>query len=224
MERYLRPDRVTKTADQLTQWIGTEFATSHLCQVAFEVQTFTQEAVAKAQSIRRPIWPLRIGVWLLLCMAAAGIVYHFLTQPSQTLKFLDETKGAAAYITGAVILLISLEVRWKRRKALQAVNDLRALAHIVDMHQVAKDEAIQQFRDDGNTEKTVAYLHACSALLALLSKVGQLYVEHFPDPVATSAVNDFETITTGMANKTWLKILSMKKPALDGGLLSGNAK
>jgi hypothetical protein len=211
MERNLQPDRVTKTADQLTHWIGTEFATAHLCQVAYEVQTFTQEAVAKAKSIRRPIWVLRIGVWLLLGVAAAGAGYHLLTQPTQTLKFLDETKGAAAYLAGAVILLIGLEVRWKRRKALQAVNDLRALAHIVDMHQVAKDQAIQQFRDEDDPKRTVAYLHACSALLALLSKVGQLYVEHFPDPVATSAVNDFETITTGMANKIWLKILSMQK-------------
>lgn len=211
MERKLSPEKVTKTADQLTQWIGTEFATAHLCQVAYEVQTFTQEAVAKARSIRRPIWLLRIGVWLLLGMAAAGAGYHFLTQPTQTLKFLDDTKGAAAYLAGAVILLISLEVRWKRRKALQAINDLRALAHIVDMHQVAKDQAIDRFRD-ANTEKMVEYLHACSALLALLSKVGQLYVEHFPDPVATSAVNDFEIITTGMANKIWLKILSMSKP------------
>lgn len=214
MERYLRPERVTKTADQLTQWIGTEFGSAHLCQVAYEVQTFTQEAVARARSIRRPIWLLRIGVWLLLALAVTGIAYHFLTQPTQTLKFLDETKGAAAYMTGAVILLIGLEVRWKRRKALQAVNDLRALAHIVDMHQVAKDEAIQRFRDDGDTGKMIEYLHACTALLALLSKVGQLYVEHFPDPVATSAVNDFETITTGMANKIWLKILSMKKPGI----------
>ena len=82
--------------------------------------------------------------------------------------------------------------------------------HIVDMHQLAKDQAIENFREE-RQEKIEEYLHACTALLALLSKIGQLYVENFPDHVATSAVNDFEMITTGLSNKIWMKILSMKK-------------
>jgi len=60
-----------------------------------------------------------------------------------------------------------------------------------------------------------SYLHACIALLALLSKVGQLYVEHFPDSVATNAVNDFEMISTGLSNKIWMKILNLKRSDAD---------
>jgi hypothetical protein len=78
------------------------------------------------------------------------------------------------------------------------------------MHQLAKDPAIEQFRQGGRQAKVTEYLHACTALLALLSKVAQCYVENFRDPVATNAVNDFELITTGLSNKIWMKILSMK--------------
>ena len=79
------------------------------------------------------------------------------------------------------------------------------------MHQLAKDQAIQQFHEEGKQAKIEEYLHACTALLALLSKIGQLYVENFPDPTAVSAVNDFEMIATGLSNKIWFKLLSMKK-------------
>ena len=84
------------------------------------------------------------------------------------------------------------------------------------MHQLAKDQAIGEFREQTTPEKMESYLHACIALLALLSKIGQLYVEHFPDTVATQAVNEFEMIATGLSNKIWMKILSLQR--LEGTL------
>ncbi len=168
--------------------------------------------MAKAEAIRRPIWPLRAGVWGLVLLAVIGAVHQVVThQFHEILKFLDDTKGAAVYIAGFLAILIGLELRWKRRRALRAISELRALAHVVDMHQLAKDQAMSHFREETNAEKIAEYLHACTALLALLSKIGQLYVEQLPDTVATSAVNDFEMITTGLANKIWMKILSMKR-------------
>jgi hypothetical protein len=131
---------------------------------------------------------------------------------ADTLKFLDSTRGAAVYLSVFGAVFIGLEIRWKRRRALKAVAEIRALAHIVDMHQLAKDPAIEDFREKGQQSKVTEYLHACTALLALLSKVAQFYVENFPDPVATNAVNDFELITTGLSNKIWMKILSIRNP------------
>ena len=80
------------------------------------------------------------------------------------------------------------------------------------MHQLAKDQTIAEFREQTTPEKMNGYLHACIALLALLSKIGQLYVEHFPDTGATQSVNEFEMIATGLSNKIWMKILSIKRP------------
>jgi hypothetical protein len=212
MELNLDPDKLIKTSATLADWIEKAFGRAHLAKVAREVNAYTRDAVARANRLSEPIWPLRIGIWLMILLAIAGAVHQVIVhQFNEILAFLDHTKGAAFYIVGFLAVFIGLEVRWKRRRAVKAVNELRALAHVVDMHQLAKDEAIEEFREGGKTEKFVEYLHACTALLALLSKIGQLYAEHLPDPVTTIAVNDFEMISTGLSNKIWMKILSMKR-------------
>jgi hypothetical protein len=210
-ERHLDAHKLITTSAELEKWITREFQEAHLAIVAREVHAFAQEAVAKAEKIRQPIWPLRLGIWTILALTAAGAIHGVVTHAiTDTLKFLDSTKGAAVYLSVFGAIFIGLEIRWKRHRALKAVAEIRALAHIVDMHQLAKDPPIEQFRESGQQVKILEYLHACTALLALLSKVAQFYVENFPDPVATNAVNDFELITTGLSNKIWMKILSLK--------------
>jgi hypothetical protein len=141
-----------------------------------------------------------------------GVLTQLVTHPlDEILRFLDETKGAALYLGAFLVAFITVEVRLKRRRALRAIGELRAVGHIVDMHQLAKDQTIEEFRERTTPEHMVSYLHACIALLALLSKVGQLYVEHFPYTVATQAVNDFEMIATGLSNKIWIKLLNLKR-------------
>ncbi len=212
-DRHLDPAKLIKTSDNLAAWIDRDFNHSHLSVVAANVQRLTQEAVVTAQRIRRPIWLLRIGIWGLCLAFVAGAVHQLVTHRlDEILHFLDETKGAALYLGAFLLAFITLEVRFKRRRAIKAVNELRAVAHIVDMHQLAKDQTIEEFREHTTPEQMERYLHACIALLALLSKIGQLYVEHFPDTVATQAVNEFEMIATGLSDKIWMKILSLKRP------------
>jgi hypothetical protein len=212
-DRHLDPAKLIKTSATLAGWIDKDFNHSHLSAVAANVQRLTQEAVVTAQRIRRPIWPLRVGIWGLCLAFLAGAVHQLVTHRlDEVLRFLDETKGAALYLGAFLLGFITLEVRLKRRRAIKAINELRAVAHIVDMHQLAKDQTIGEFREQTTAEKMNGYLHACIALLALLSKIGQLYVEHFPDTVATQSVNEFEMIATGLSNKIWMKILSLQRP------------
>jgi hypothetical protein len=216
-DRHLDPAKLISTSNTLAGWIDRDFNHAHLSVVAANVQRLTQEAVVTAERIRRPIWPLRVGIWGLCLVFVAGAVHQLVSHRfDEVLHFLDETKGAVLYLGGFLLGFITLEVRLKRRRAIKAVNELRAVAHIVDMHQLAKDQAIGEFREQTSPEKMESYLHACIALLALLSKIGQLYVEHFPDTVATQAVNEFEMIATGLSNKIWMKILSLQR--LEGTL------
>jgi hypothetical protein len=211
-DRQLDPTKLISTSAALTGWIDKDFNHAHLARVAANVHRLTQEAVVTAQRIRRPIWPLRLGIWGLILAFVAGAVHQLVThQLDEVLRFLDETKGAALYLGAFLVAFITLEVRLKRRRALRAIGELRAVAHIVDMHQLAKDQTIEEFRERTTPEHMESYLHACIALLALLSKIGQLYVEHFPDTVATQAVNDFEMIATGLSNKIWMKVLNLRR-------------
>ena len=91
--------------------------------------------------------------------------------------------------------------------------ELRVLAHIVDMHQVAKQpEGIMQGDkpDETQTTKTLydlnRYLNYCIELLAVVSKVAALYVQDFPDSVAVSAVDSVESLCGGLSNKIWQKL------------------
>jgi hypothetical protein len=112
------------------------------------------------------------------------------------------------------------ETRLKRGRALSAINELRALAHIIDMHQLTKDPETT-LRRNPTTDVSPArnlspfelsrYLDYCSELLALVSKVGALYVQSFPDSQALSAVDEIESLTTGLSRKIWQKIMILDR-------------
>lgn len=50
------------------------------------------------------------------------------------------------------------------------------------------------------------YLRYCTDLLAVVSKIGQLYVQDFSDSAALSAVDQFESLATGLSSKLWQKL------------------
>jgi 4-amino-4-deoxy-L-arabinose transferase-like glycosyltransferase len=211
--RTLVPQELIKTSQELAQWMSEELPSASLTTVAHEITILTQEAVARAEKIRQPNLWLRAGVISILVIIVAALGWQVYAQSwTELLHFADITKGVGIYLLSALVFLVTLEIRLKRRNALKAVHELRAMAHIIDMHQLAKDPVIESFRDNQPDElrnKINQYLHACTALLALVSKIGQLYVENFPDSVAVRAVDDFESMATGLSNKIWSKILSL---------------
>jgi hypothetical protein len=225
MKRLLKEDKLLETGERLRQRIAERFPGSGLSEVSAELVQLTRESVARAERIRRPNLWLRAGLVLLGLVAAAGVAEHFWASPdlrsalAQLLQFLDATKGAAVYLAGTAVFLVTLEVRFKRRNALRAVHELRAMAHLIDMHQLNKDPERAGSREGPLMESGRAmtgaevgrYLHYCTALLALVSKIGQLYVQDFPDATAQAAVDQFENLATGLSSKIWQKIMILDR-------------
>ncbi|HVG35487.1 MAG TPA: hypothetical protein VM911_20720 [Pyrinomonadaceae bacterium] len=120
-------------------------------------------------------------------------------------------------LIGATILfLITLESRIKRSRALKAIHELRALAHVIDMHQLTKapDRILLKGEKTPSSPKQslsafelVRYLDYCSEMLSLTGKIAALYVQKFNDPVALTAVEEVEELTTGLTRKIWQKIM-----------------
>lgn len=54
------------------------------------------------------------------------------------------------------------------------------------------------------------YFDYCSEMLAVVSKIGALYVQNFADPVAVTAVDEIETLTAGLSRKIWQKIMILE--------------
>jgi hypothetical protein len=119
-----------------------------------------------------------------------------------------------------VLFLLTLEGRIKRRRMLALLHQLRSVAHIVDMHQLTKDpERLMSAHADtaSSPVRTMSapelgrYLDYCSELVSLTSKVAALMVENHGDPVVLAAVNDIETLATGLSGKIWQKITLLER-------------
>jgi hypothetical protein len=233
MKRQLREEKLLETVKKIREQIDRRFAGSGLSKVAAEVVQTTEEALVRAEAIGRPNYWLRAGQVLLVVIAVGGVIAY--TQDGvrpaslwqQALEFLNDVKGSAAILAATAVFLFTLETRLKRRRALRAVHELRALAHIIDMHQLAKDPArigdpTQPVNVEGrplDTDDLRRYLHYCTELLAVISKIGQLYVQDFPDSVAVTAVDNFEDLATGLSSKIWQKLMILDRVRAEGETL-----
>ena len=125
------------------------------------------------------------------------------------------------FLGAAVVFLATVEGRIKRQKALNAMRELRALAHIVDMHQLTKDpdHVVEGTfkRTPSSPQATMTrpelarYLDYCSEMLALNSKLAALYAQTLDDPVVLAAVDEVETLTTGLCAKIWQKLVIVNR-------------
>jgi hypothetical protein len=232
--RSLEADKIVDTIARLERRIRERFPDSGLSKVAADLSDISQGAVVRAAQIRRPNIGLRlltavvvIGVGSLLVRLVTGLRWSDdLFEIEHFVQSLEALLGCAAFIGAAILFLVSLELRIKRRRALQAVHELRALAHIVDMHQLTKDPEGATGRGpttDSSPRRSMTpfelgrYLDYCSELLSLISKIGALYVQEFPDPVALEAVDQLAVLTNGLTRNIWQKIMieniAAKNPA-----------
>lgn len=222
----LKAGLILKTIERLEQRIGDRFPDSGLGRVCVEFRTLAHESEQLALRLGPPIWPVRIAAFvaagLLLGLsgwALAQLVSQFTFDAEGVHELLQTTESVInelIFLGLAVFFLAGLEMRIKRRTALEALHRLRSIAHVVDMHQLTKDPAylLGEFTDtQSSPERTLTryeltrYLDYCSEMLALDSKVAALFAQNMDDPIVLNAVNDLESLTQGMAAKIWQKIM-----------------
>ncbi len=222
--RLLDPERIIETSAQLQRRIAERFPGSGLSRVATELHSIAKESAVRADEFDRPNIPLRIGIGALVCAIVAFLVIsiksvhhaeNLFDDLVNFVQFLEAAIGGLVFIGAAILFLVSLENRLKRARALNAIRELRAIAHIVDMHQLTKDpERLVKGPSTPSSPKRVMspfqlnrYLDYCIELLAVTGKVGALYVQNFPDREALAAVEQVETLTTGLSRSIWQKMM-----------------
>jgi len=223
MYRELDASLIVQTCRTTHGSIAGRFVNSGLSKVAGEILTVSEQAAGLAAWLARPHLPLRtlagIGIAsiLFIVVSVAMNVKVQLTFSSigEFLQGLDAAINEVVFIGIAAFFFLTLETRLKRRRALKAIHELRALAHIIDMHQLTKDPeriagppaANTDAKRPQNPAELIRYLDNCSDLLALISKIAALYVQNFDDPVTLAAVNEIENLTNGLSRKIWQKIM-----------------
>ena len=92
------------------------------------------------------------------------------------IQALEASISSVVFIGAAILFLVTWENRIKRRRALKAIHELRALAHIIDMHQLTKDPESYFAPQQTTTVKRAMtsfelnrYLDYCSEGLALIT-------------------------------------------------------
>ena len=222
MYRSLDSEKIVGTIGTLCQRIDERFPNSGLGNVCRELLTIAGESQERSAWIAKTQWPLRIITWILLIIMASGlaVILTHAAWPSGGFEVVGLVQGleAALNITillgAAALFLATVEVRIKRKRALKAIHELRALAHVIDMHQLTKDPERLRARETASSPKRtlsgselIRYLDYCSEMLSLIGKIAALYVQKFDDPVALVAVNEVEELTTGLSRKIWQKIM-----------------
>ncbi len=223
----LRVEEIQKTIQRLCLRIKEHFPDRDLANVCGNLHTISEEADETVEWIAKPNYILRVAVYVGIVLSALFIVYsvtaiHVKTDGLNVAELI-QMAGAAldglALIGAGILFLVTIENRTKRQRVIHAVNHLRCIAHIIDMHQLSKDP--EPFADGGSptpyspsqqltAHELARYLDYCAEMLSLVSKAGFLYVQHFHDPVATEAVNDLEDLCTGLARKIWQKIMVIR--------------
>jgi hypothetical protein len=223
MYRRISPDETQATLDALRRRIYERFPASSLGRVCEELLSVAQATTARVERIARPYYGLRIAAAAIIVASLGALIYSVsqLNLSLAGLKFgelmqaTDASLNNVVFIGAALFFVITFETRLKRTRVLQALNELRSIAHVIDMHQLTKDPMIHGVESIATQSSPVRdltdyelarYLDYCSEMLALTGKVAALYAQASSDGTVISAVNELEVLTTGLSVKIWNKI------------------
>jgi len=227
-ELQLEAERIIETVGALRRRIEERFPGSGLGNLGESLQGIAVNTIQRLKEMARPILPLRAAIAvaiLLLVSLPIGLIAtaDFPAGPPsiwELLQALEAGVNDLIFMALIIFFLVTLEGRIKRRRALHALRELRALAHIVDMHQLTKDPD-KVMSPAGDTPSSpqreltqhelARYLDYCSEMLSLVSKVAALYAQTFDDPVVLAAVDEVEGLTTGLSGKIWQKIMILDR-------------
>ena len=223
--RELDQANIITTIEKLKARISERFPGSGLSKVADELVRIGNEVLVTVKYLGEPNWAIRIPVTIaiLLIVVLAGIAMTK-ANPSADLSgwgTIESGISNVVFVGIAIVFLLSIETKIKRRRALRMIHQLRTVAHVVDMHQLTKDpERLTSPVPDteSSPERTMTsvqlgrYLDYCSEMLSVTSKLAALLVQRFSDEVILDAVNDIETLTTGLSGKIWQKIRLIDRP------------
>lgn len=221
MYRSLDPEKTNATLRTLANRIEERFPAASLCGVCRELIQIAEETRGRVAWIAKGHSWIRAGVIAVIGIAVylgwyviRRVRFH---TDGMSLEELEAGTNGLVLLGAALFFLITLESRIKRMRILRSLHELRALSHVIDMHQLTKDPsqivAKPGHRTPSSPQRTLTpfqltrYLDYCSEMLSLVGKLAALYAQSTSDGVVLQAVNDIETLTNGISRKIWQKIM-----------------
>ena len=235
MYRSLDSEKILETIETLSRRINERFPGSGLSKVCEELLKIAGEAQKRSDWIGKPQKSLRFITGALVTVMVGALLYVIANaswpRNGLDLVLLVQVSEAGLNVflllSAAILFLVTVETRIKRRRALKAIHELRAFAHVIDMHQLTKDPErlmARSMKTHSSPKQNLSqfelgrYLDYCSEMLSLVGKLAALYVQKFDDAVALAAVNEVEDLTTGLSRKIWQKIMIINSDSAKPGV------
>ncbi|WP_304175649.1 hypothetical protein [Phenylobacterium aquaticum] len=233
--RRIEADRVELTAVKLADRVTERFPGAGLAAVAAELVVLTRQTAARARTVARPYYGLRLLVALVIAagLAAEAVLFDRFgwgildpdANPLDLAQGVDSAFNLFLMTAAGAWFLLTLEARWKRLRLQTWLNELRAFAHVVDMHQLTKDPTAKggprttssPDRGMGAFELT-RYLDYCAEILALTGKLTAIYAGVSPDHLVIAAAGDVENLCSDLNRKIWQKITILAELKGEEGL------
>ena len=181
----LDPDRIVETIALLRRRIDERFPGSGLGRACATLLDIGERTKERLDWVARPnVW-LRAGTGLMAVLLALGAVAAAwaliqavratgIDDPLALVEAVESGIQELVFVALALAFLLTLEGRLKRKRALGFIKELRALAHLVDMHQLTKDphrltvgaaDTSSSPRRELSREELGRYLDYCSEMV-----------------------------------------------------------
>jgi hypothetical protein len=226
----LDPAMIVKTVERLRARIAERFPNSGLAAVAADLTETARATSARVQDLARPYFGLRLLALLAVIAGIAAQIYVAdlidwrgvlrRADPVGITQGLDSIVNLLLLAFAAIWFVLTLEQRLKRRRVQRRLYELRAFAHVIDMHQLTKDPTIVLSASEptpSSPDRRMSkfelsrYLDYCAEMLALIAKLAALYAGPSRDREVMAAVNEVEELTSDLGRKIWQKIMILSE-------------
>jgi hypothetical protein len=228
MNTTLDYQKIVDTIEKLEKRINERFPESGLKRVIHSFLIISRDSKKNIEWISKPHFVLRFLSYFVIVIAVAGIIFS-ITQINfkvdlQTLSNIITTSEAflneIVLIGAAIFFMVTMETRVKRARTSKYLNELREIAHVIDMHQLTKDPGMYDFleqKTENSPQRELTpfelhrYLDYCSEAFSLIGKVAALYSQSLPHEVVVKTVNEIEDLSSGLSRKVWQKLIILNE-------------
>lgn len=220
--RYQNLDasKVRATVDKLKGRIAARFGARGLTNVADELAGLVKQVAQETEASHARLRRAALVAWgaAVVLIVATLCLFAWATHDARTdapdstfewLPLLESGINDLIFVGLAVLFLVTAPERLERARLLAVLHRLRSLAHVIDMHQLAKNPEQAPVEGDGDelsAEQLHHYFDYCSELLSLVAKTAALTAEHTSDSVVLDTVSTLETMTANLSASIWQKI------------------
>ncbi len=219
--KNLNIEKITEAIHILSLRINDRFPEAGLLKVCKELKELSIASKKNIERVNKPYIFFRIAFYLLILVAAAALYYTFfhikadpeLSNIANLITVSEALVSETAMIGASFYFLYKLEDLMKQKHILNALHELRIIAHIIDMHQLTKDPSyILSDKTEHSPKRDLTkndlsrYLDYCCEMLSLTSKVAANYANNNKDQVVLNTINDIENLSSSLSGKIWQKI------------------